>query len=148
MALALSTITNSIAALSVSGLTIKDIDEIPEAWTLSGHVLYPEPVDLVTNFVAENASFGVGAGSSWNVEYDLTYTLLYEKLGSGNGLQFFSPAVLMGFAVMDAIMAASPLAGAVTVKPTSMSTPGPVSDPSGNMFYGMRITLHVLEFVN
>ena len=80
MALSITTVTNSIAALSVTGVTIKDIDEIPASVdAYDCPILYPEPVDFVTNLTVTAASFQ----GKYDVEYDLTYTFLYAQIGEG-----------------------------------------------------------------
>lgn len=145
MALALTTITNSIAALTVTGLTIYDIDEIPEAALRDVPCMYPEPVEFLTNFEAEMASF---QGCKWNVGYDMTYTLLYAPVGSGRGMELFSSTVALAFLVVDAVTAIQSVTGAVTLKFVSISTPGPITDPAGNSYFGVRITFRALEFVN
>ena len=149
MALAIATVTNSIAALTVSGLTIKDIDEIPASVVDANcPVIYPEPLNLMTNLVDEPAHFGEGANSDWNVEYDLTYTLCYCPVGDGREMENFAPAIDKANGFIYAIMKANPLTGAVLVRATGISEVGPVPDPSGNLFIGCRITVHVLEFVS
>lgn len=149
MTLAIATLCNSIAGISVTGLTVKDIDEIKEEFLPRDcPVLYPEPVDFVTNLTADRAAFGVGSGSRWNVEYDLKYTLLYAPIGSGRGMEMISPTVTLAFAIVDAILALSTLSGAVLVTFGGLSMPGPMGDPAGTGFFGVQITLHVLDLVN
>lgn len=148
MALAFDTVTNSIAALSVSGLTIKDVDEIPTNWDGRNPVIYPDPVDFITDMTAVMAAFGTGSVSRWDVSYTLTYVLLYARIGSGRGMEKFAPAVQLAMDFVDAILINTVLTGAVTVKFEGMSTPGPVTDPAGNSFFGVRVRLRVMEFVN
>lgn len=148
MALAVLTVTDSISKLTVTGVTLKDIDEIPTV--VDGRmcpIIYPEPVDFVTNFDAQKATLGEGAGSQWDVNYDLKYTLCFSAIGSGRGMELFSGTISTAFAFMDAIMVCNPQAGAVLIRPGGIGTPGPVSDPSGNQFFGVSLTVHVLEFV-
>jgi hypothetical protein len=148
MALALTTITSSIASLSVSGLTILALTAIPEAVERDVPVMYPEPVDFVTDFVAELAAFNRGSTPRWNVTYNLNYTLLYAKVGSGRGMELFSPTMALAFLAVDAILAITTLSGAVTLNFNGMSTPGPLTDPAGNSFFGVQMKFQVTEFVN
>lgn len=148
MALALSTITDSISKLSVTGLTIYDIDEIPEAAERDVPCMYPEGIDFITNMTTSTAAFGLGAGSRWDIEYDLNYTLLYAPAGSGRGYEQFAPMMVLAFKVVDAILAIATISGAVTLRFNGMSGSPIVSDPAGNSFWGVRLSFHVLEFVN
>ena len=146
-ALQLSTITDSISGLTVSGLTIKDIDQIPEAVERNYPVIFPEPINFLSELVATPASFSIGTGSQWNVEYNLTYSLLYAPLGSGRGMEKYASTVALAIQFIDAILAVTTLNGSIEVTPFNISA-GPYSDPAGNMFFGAQIILHVLEFVN
>ena len=70
MALAFTTITNSIAAIDVLGVTIKDLDEIPEAVIARDcPILYTEPVNFISNFVYTRESQGGGDVALANVTY-------------------------------------------------------------------------------
>lgn len=148
MGLALTTITDSIAGLTVTGLTIKDIDEIPLTWEGRAHVIYPEPVDFLTEFDAQPATFGTGSTRAWDVTYTMRYTLLYAEVSAGRGMELFKPTIDLALDFMDAIIALTTITGSVTLKPGTISTPGPVTDPSGKVFFGCHITVRVLEFVN
>src|SRR3972149_7264806 len=87
MTLAISTICDSTSSLSVSGLTIKDLNEIPEAVTgRDCPVIYPKPDGFVTNFEMVRDSFGGGPTAKMTVTYDLTYRLLGAPIGAGGGL--------------------------------------------------------------
>jgi hypothetical protein len=149
MTLALTTITNAIAGLTIAGVTIKDMDEIPNAVT-DGMcpILYPEPVNFVTEMEITRMAQIVSA-TPWNVEYNLTYILLYAPAGSGRGLDLISPTLAKAFVIIDAIMAqVAGISGAVTMYFNGMSQPGPVSDPSGTQFFGCQFTVRVLEMIN
>ena len=66
----IATVATSIAALSVSGVTLKDTDEIPEE-VFSRHcpVLFPDPDDFITNLRIEPQSLGVGTIRKIDVFY-------------------------------------------------------------------------------
>jgi hypothetical protein len=148
MALAIATVTNSIAALSVSGLTIKDIDEIPSsAVGRNLPIMFPNPAGFVNNFDAQKATTGEGVNSKWDVSYELNYLILYAASGAGRGLELFAPTVSLAFAVMDAVMICNPIAGAVLLRPGTIGVPGAITDPSGGEFYGVQVSFRVLEFV-
>lgn len=148
MALALTTLTDSIASLSVSGLTIYDIDQIPEAAERDVPCMYPEGIDFITNMTTELAAFGLGTASKWNVEYDLHYTLLYTPIGSGRGVEKFAGMMTLAFQVIDAILDIATISGAVRLTFAGISVGPVVSDPAGNQYWGARLTFHALEFVD
>ena len=150
MTLAISTICDSISSLSVSGLTIKDLNEIPEAVTgRDCPVIYPKPDGFVTNFEMVRDSFGGGSTAKMTVTYDLTYRLLGAPLASGRGLfDSYSLMVEKVYAFIDAVLAIDTMAGLVDITPADTTAFGPVSDPAGGMFHGADVILHVMEFAN
>ena len=143
MALSITTVTNSIAALSVTGVTIKDIDEIPTSVdAYDCPILYPEPVDFVTNLTVTAASFQ----GKYDVEYDLTYTFLYAQIGEGGGLfDHYSGFVAKVCLILDRILLSLNITGSVTLEWNGAVNFGPVYDPVMNVFHGCNIVLHVLE---
>ena len=152
MTLLLATVTNSIAALSVSGLTIKDIDEIPvRVYGRDCPILYPEPLDFITGWEVEKMTFGRTTTVKWMMRYNLTYTLLYAPVGSGRGFELFAPTIAKACLFYDKLMESHPLTGAELVVPVSIGVPGIMYDVTGpgagdaEAFYGVRLTIQVQE---
>lgn len=150
MALSFITITNSIAALSVSGVTIKDIDEIPEAvLERDCPILYPEPAGFITDFIMVRDSFGPGTSAKITVSYNMTYTFLYSAVGSGRGLfDVYDDMVTKMGLILDAIIANDNLTGAIDFTPDEAFNFGPTADPAGSVFHGAQLVFGIVEFVN
>lgn len=147
MALGLATIVTSIAALSVTGLTIKDMDEIPAEVKGRKPMLIPNS-DFLSDFELITQSFGPGSTAKYDVLYTLSYRLCYKPIGAGRPLEYFDDMVLMVGLFLDAIIAANPLSGSIRLVPLSVSGMGNVEDPSGFLFHGCDIGIRVMEFVN
>lgn len=150
MTLAITTISNAITGLSVTGLTIKDIDEIPQAIiNRDCPVLIPDPDNYVSRFLVEPDSFGVGGTRKWTANYTLNYLLLYAAVGSGRTtvLEKYSGMVSSAFAFFDALLASSALTGAVDFEPDMIGSFG-IVDFSGTLFHSCGVSLNVKEFVN
>ena len=147
MALAISTVTNSIAALSVTGLTIKDLDEIP--YTVNQRdcpIIYPEPINFLTDFDVVMASTGTAGSGYFDVSYTLTYTFCYQAVGADRGsLTKFSNMVQLLEDWWDKILISDHLTGAVEVTPVGIMNLGVVLDPAGYSFIGATVQLRVLE---
>ncbi len=151
MALALSTITAAIAALSVSGVTIKDTSAIPKSVEPRDcPILYPRPDGFVSAFNVVRDSFGADSQARKTVTYTLTYRFLYAALGTDRAAVFdaYDDFAAKAFAILDVILANSTISGLVDLTPIDTPAWGPVSDPSGKMFHGTDISLAVTEFVN
>ena len=147
MSLAITTITNSIAALSVTGLTIKDIDEIPQGvMNRDCPILVPNPDNFITSFNARADSLDK---TRWTVTYTLSYLLLYAVVGVGRTttMEQFSGMVSKAFAFIDAVATASILTGSVDWSPGSVDSFDIVTIGQ-NSFHSCRVTLEITELVN
>lgn len=149
MALALATVTDSIAGLSVTGLTIKDLDEIPAAADPRQATLIPLP-NFVTAFSMERDSFGGGSTAKMTVNYTLNYRLLFTQPGKGRAgtIENYDNMVALVVAFWDAVIAIDELAGAVDIVPGGISNMGLVNDPADNAFIGCDVAVICTEFVN
>jgi hypothetical protein len=146
MALQIAAITAAVASLSVSGLTVVDSNKIPLS-TAGKPMLFPEPLDFVTEFEGVRMAQQAGTGTPWDFTYTLNYTFWYCPIGSGGALESYKPMLAMAFAIIDAMVAACDLNGAQDVHIT-MTDVGPIPDPSGNIGLGCKIHFAILEMVN
>jgi len=150
MTLAIATISDAITDLSVTGLTIKDIDEIPQAViNRDCPLLVPNPDNYVSRFLVAPDSFGVGSSRKWTASYTLNYLLLYAAAGSGRTtvLEKYSGMVTAAFAFFDALLASSALTGTVDFEPDMIGDFG-MTTFSGTSFHSCGVSLNVKEFVN
>lgn len=146
MALQIAAVANSIAGLSVSGVTLFDIDEVPKIGDARKPYLIPAP-DWLTDFNMERMSFGGGSSALVDLTYTLTYRLLYAPVGSGRGFIGVIDVMVDKVALfLDAIIAVDTLTGLVDITPVSVTNFGVVSDPSDNLFFGCDIAVGILEF--
>lgn len=149
MPLAIATITDSIAALTISGVTVKDKDELREGWTAYDcPLLVPLPNGFVSAVNIQPVSFGSGSGRQLNVTYSLTYRYFHAPIGRGDITQTWSEMVDKVFSIFDAIAANDKLNGLIDLQLASVSEFGVVVDGANNQYHGCDITLRVLEFVN
>jgi len=150
MSLAITTISNAVAALSVSGLTIKDVDEIPQAVNNRDcPLLVPNPDNYVSGFYVVSDSFGIGSGHKWTAQYTLNYILLYAAVGAGRTtvMEKYSGMVSTAFAFFDALFAANSLSGSVDFEPGMIDGFGMV-DMASVSFHSCNVSLKVKEFIN
>lgn len=143
-----STVTNSVAALSVSGVTIKDIDEIPEDVAMLTPILFPQPAGFITDISPEFVSLGSNGAARMNLEYTLNYVYLHAPVGSGiNALAPYTGMITKLAAIFVAIMSNDAITGAVDVRLGSLPNLGVVTAPNDEDYWGALITLRILEHV-
>ena len=150
MALQADTIATAIAGLTVSGVSIKDLDEIPES--VAGRdcpLLYPKPDGFMSNLRVERDAFGPASMAPKTARYTLTYTYLHAPVSGGRGLfDVYQALVSNTLLILDQIIANDTVSGAVTLEPVDVIEFGPVHDPAGEWFHGATIRLACVEFIN
>lgn len=148
MALQIAAVANSIAALSVSGVTLKDVDEIPASVEGYTPTILPLP-DFVTDFVVERDSFG-GGSALRTVSYILHYRFCYKPIGAGSQetIEYYDEMIDKVALWFDAVMAIDTLTGAVDIEPAGVTNMGIVNDPAENEFIGCDLAVKITEFVN
>ena len=148
MALAITTVTNSIAALAVTGLTIKDIDEIPTSVTdRICPILYPEPLNFISDMTVERVTTGTAGSGYHDVYYTLRYAYLYQKVGTGRGsLRTYQGMVQLYEDLIDKMIISDNITGCVDIQVFGSVSFGPILDPAGEVFIGAELLFRVHEF--
>lgn len=143
----IATVTDSISNLSISGVTIKDIDQIPDIARMLTPLLIPQPNNFITDLQVSFETFGSNGGAKINTAYTLNYVFLYCEVGSGLGsFAAFSGLVGKLQDILVAINSNDAITGAVDVKISTIGNIGVITDPAGNEFWGLEFSLRVLEY--
>lgn len=147
-ALNLPDVCNSIAALSISGVTIKDRDEVVASWVGSPNILYPNvnPPGFVTGFRPEYVTNLRGLNAPSDIHYTLNYRFLGTQVGdlstmSGAYSNVVDKMVLIIAAIMDA---GTIYSGKVQIELGDISI-GLKEDPVGNQYHGADFALVITE---
>jgi hypothetical protein len=149
ISLSLATVADSISKLSISGVTVKDLDELSASWKSLPNVLYPKPDGWISN-----AKFTVDTFGSMGVEKaTFTCNMAYRFLGTeiGNMGAFsaaYSNVITKLVLILNVILANDVITGAVDFRLLGISNIGPLADPAGNVFHGCDLVFTYSEFVN
>ena len=138
--------TDSIAGLIISGVTIKDIDQIPEAARLLTPLIIPQPNNFVTDLSVTFETFGSNGSAKINTNYTLNYVFLFCEVGGLSAFAAFSGLIEKLSAILVAIDSNDAISGAVDVKINSIGNLGVITDPAGVEFWGLEFSLRVLEY--
>jgi hypothetical protein len=149
VAISATTVATSIAALSVAGVTLKDLTAIPEnVEARDCPIIFPKPDGFMTNLTIQIDSFGSSSGKK-TAFYDLNYTYCHSPLAAGRGLfDVYQDMVNKCTVFIDAVIANDALAGSIDAHVKGVAEFGPVVDPAGTAFHGATITIGITEFVN
>jgi hypothetical protein len=143
-------VADAISKLTIAGVTVKDIDQIPTAATVRDVFLFPKPDGFVSGLTVTQQSQGYTAiGAKFDVDYTLTYTLATGEFGAGraNTIDFYSAMVGYIVKVINAVTDINVLLdGAVSITVSGVESFGSVLDPAGNPHPGTNITFAIKEF--
>jgi hypothetical protein len=151
ISLHLKDIADAISAISITGVTVKDVNQLSGSWVSLPNVLYPN-IDgpWVTDFSLDYKAFVRGVSAPVNP----SYTLHYRFLGVAVGDLAILPAAYNDLIdkvilIINAIMGEDdPYSGGVNMELDDISDLHPLPDPAGNMFYGCDFALRVEEIQN
>ncbi len=141
-------VITAISNLSITGVTVCDLNEIPDGADERRSYLIPSPGEppFVSEFEIERVTFGHSLAGQ-NATYRLNYKLLYKPVGTGRGLKDVIPGLTtMAVNVVEAIQSAVTLNGAVTWK-ARLDNMVIITDPSGTPWDGWNISIEVLDFI-
>ncbi len=143
-----SIVTNSIAALSISGVTVKDIDQIPTSASMLCPILFPQPNDFVTGITPTFETYGSNGGAKINMTYTLNYVFLECEAGSGiSAFDAYNGLITHIAAILQAVLSNDAITGAVDITPHGIPNIGVIEDPAGNQFWGALLSFEILEYV-
>ena len=142
----ISTVADSIAGLTISGVTIKDIDQIPDTARMLCPLLIPKPDNFITDLSVSFETFGSNGGAKINTNYTLNYVFLFCEIGGMGAFAAFSGLVSKLSAILVAINSNDAITGAVDVKINSIGNIGVITDPAGIEYWGLEFSLRVLEY--
>jgi len=147
-----STIATGIAALSITGVTVKDITAIPERVEARDcPILFPSPDGWMTGGNGEpsegSTTFGTATTRLWTFNRSYKYIYLHAGVGSGRGLKDHISAMSgKADAILTAISALD--VSDVDVKNMTIGEFGVLTDPAGKSFYGFILDITLRERLN
>jgi hypothetical protein len=144
---ALVTVADSISKLVVTGITIKDIDEIPDNAAMLCPILIPQPNGYISDISVEFQSFGSNTGAKIDMDYTLNYVYLHCQAGLGLGtFSIYSGLITKLAAIIVAILSNDAITGLVDMQLQNIGNIGVIDDPAGNQYWGVLLSFRVKEF--
>ena len=138
-----TTVTDSIAALSISGVTVKDSDQIPQAIGAGYKVLCPRPDNFITGL-------SITPDEVSKQLLRLRYTLNYQYFHSRIGAKLFdSYSAMLGKLALILVAFANDatLSGAIDNGAPSVGRLGPTMDAAGNKYHGCELSMQITQFL-
>lgn len=142
----IATVADSISNLSISGVTIKDIDGIPDSAVMLCPLLIPQPNNFVTDLSVSFETYGSNGGAKINTSYTLNYVFLFCEVGGLGAFASFAGLISKLQSILVAINSNDAISGAVDMKINSIGNIGVITDPAGKEYWGLEFSLKVLEY--
>lgn len=141
-------VASSIAAWTITGITIKGITSIPEQAQMLCPILYPKPDNFVTGLGVDNYTFGTGGSEQATIHYVMTWRYLHSQIGGGLGGLFavYGGLITNICTILAYIANHDTVTGAANLRVQTIPVIGPVSDPTGNMYHGCDFDIYVEEY--
>jgi hypothetical protein len=139
-----STVTNSIAALSIAGIGILDTDQIPDTIGLDTHVLAPVPNGFISDVAVTRDEL---SGQLLRLGYTLRYRYYHCVIGTNSLFAAYAAVIDAAAAILLAFANDATLAGALDNDGPSIENIGPVADPTGKGYHGFDVVIHITQFL-
>ena len=143
----LTTVTNSIAALSITGVIVKDSDEITDSLGMSGTaLLVPRPDNFLTGLSIVRGEL---SGQKLTVRYTLNYQYFLSVIGGGlGGIFSVYQGMLTNIAkIIVAFSNDATLTGALDNGYPGFGRLGPIQDAAGNNYHGCEVSIPITQFL-
>lgn len=150
MSFSSTAIASGIAALSISGVTVKDLTSIPQSGDQTiCPILFPSP-EWVSGGNGEPAdgatTFGTATTRLWQFNRVYKYIYLHCQVGAGrladiySGMSSKADAIMKAFTTLDV--------SDVDVQNVSLGEFGALQDPAGKYFHGFTVSVTLRERLN
>jgi len=140
-----TTLATAIKGLTITGIPIRDISEIPSSGMLQTPVIIPKPDGFITNLAMTRDTYGSSGTAKWTLTYDMTYRLLYAPIGMNLDFGLYDNMITAIAAILVVFQTNDILSGAVDIVVNTVSGIGPVNDPAGNVYHGCDIVLSATQ---
>lgn len=149
VSLNLANVAGAISNISVSGVTVKNKDEVAGSWTSKPNVLFPNPENWVTGFSMTWDALLQSAEAPMTISYTLNYRFLGVAVGDISAMPVsYSALVDKLILIINAIISTpAPYSGRIEMKIGDVSI-GPKIDPAGNNYYGADFSVSISEQQN
>jgi hypothetical protein len=141
------TTASSIAAVSISGVTVCNVSNVPQSARMITPILVPQPDGWLSDVAQGPKAVSVADAGQSDFSYTLHYVFLLCEAGSGvEQTDPYNNLVSKLKTVLQTVLDDDTLAESIEISLNGMDGIGVVQDPSGVDFWGALISLRCLEY--
>src|SRR3990167_773588 len=139
-------LAGAIADLVVTGLTIRDLDNVPQAITARDcPMIYPVPEKFL--FLEEAQQLTFGPTALWAYTYAINYRYVFGPVGNERNQSKTLPSAVTGYVnFIKVVSRNAQLLKNLHVKPGDTPEWGVLTDSSGQQFQAADLLLRVVEY--
>ena len=138
-----TTVTDSIAGLTITGVTVKDSDQIPQAIGSGFAVLCPRPDNFITGLSIRRDEL---SGQNLTVRYTLNYQYFHVKIGASLFSAYADMLAKLAL-IIKAFSNDATLSGALDNGYPTIGRVGPIQDAAGNTYHGCEVSMPITQFL-
>jgi hypothetical protein len=141
-----TTVSAAIAGLSITGVTIKDIDEMPDSVNMLTPLIVPQPNNFISAVRPQRQSFGSGGTQKMDFTYSLNYQFIHSPVGSGiNAFAPYNDVITKLVSIINTILNNDTVNGLVDMGLQEIGQVGIITDPAGDQYWGCLFSVICLE---
>jgi len=139
-----TTVATSIAGLTITGVTIKDLSNMLTDVSMACPLLMPGPSFITNLQPVLPETYGSAGTERLTLKYNITYRYFHCAVSAEQTWGLYDDIVSNVAAIMVVLMTNDKLAGLSDLRINAIpEIPGIVTDPLQNEYYGCDITLSV-----
>ncbi len=140
------TTAGSIAAVTITGVTVRDVDEIPQSGSMVCPILFPQPDGWLSDVAQGPKIITLNDAEGSEFTYNLHYVFLLAEAGSGvGGLDPYNDLIAKLQTIIQTITSDDTLNAAVELTLAGMEGIGVVQDPSNVDYWGALLSFRCVE---
>lgn len=140
-------IAGYIANVSVSGVTVCGVTNIPQGGQMVTPILFPQPTGWLSDVIQGARGISINDAEQSTFTYNLHYVLLLAPLGGSiSQTEVYNALVAKVKAIIASILSDDTLAGLVDISLNGIEGIGEVFDPSDVPYWGALLSFRITEY--
>lgn len=135
----------AISNLSISGVKVYAINEIPVNAIMVTPCLFPDPAGFVSGINPSIDTYGTGGNEKVTLNYSLNYIYAHSPVGQNLNMGIWKPFIQNTALILKTFMENDVVDGCIDLRVGETSAFGTVIDPAGNSYVGCVFTLNIQQ---
>lgn len=139
-------VATAISGLSITGIKIYDLDEIPVNAMMVTPCLFPDPAGFVSGINPQIETYGTAGNEKITLNYSLNYVYAHSPLGQNIQMNIWKPFIENTADILKVFLENDTVDGCQDLRVSETSSFGVVVDAAGNSYTGCVFTLNIQQY--